>query len=287
MIIEAVKANLPNDLINQMRISKKELAKTSKTGFVNKIRATVRGRQKPSNNGRPNGQYIIEILATLRQAAPWQKMRRRQQPDRKGLIILPGDLQIQQFENRSERVIVFVVDASGSAAVARLAEAKGAVELMLANAYSKRDFVALIGFRDQFAQVLLEPTRSLVQAKKNLSSFAAGGGTPLASGLEKALKLAERSRQSSKTPVIAVLTDGKANIDLNGKPGRDAAMDDAQKVAKIARETKISTIFIDVGRKSNPKLFDLAQLMDAQYVNLPRANAKDLSQSLTNSLDNA
>jgi magnesium chelatase subunit D len=214
-------------------------------------------------------------------------MRRRQQPDRKGLIILPGDLQIQQFENRSERVIVFVVDASGSAAVARLAEAKGAVELMLANAYSKRDFVALIGFRDQFAQVLLEPTRSLVQAKKNLSSFAAGGGTPLASGLDKALKLAERSRQSSKTPIIAILTDGKANIDLNGNPGRDAAMDDAEKVAKIARETKISSIFIDVGRKSNPKLFDLAQIMDAQYVNLPRANAKDLSQSLTNSLDNA
>ena len=287
MIIEAVKANLPNDLINQMRISKKELVKTSKTGFGTKIRAKVRGRPKPAINGRPNGQDRIEILATLRQAAPWQKMRRGQQPDRKGLIILPGDLQIQQFENRSERVIVFVVDASGSAAVARLAEAKGAVELMLANAYSKRDFVALIGFRDQFAQVLLEPTRSLVQAKKNLSSFAAGGGTPLASGLEKALKLSERSRQSSKTPIIALLTDGKANIDLNGKPGRDAAMDDAQKIAKIAREAKISSIFIDVGRKSNPKLFDLAQIMDAQYVNLPRANAKDLSQSLTNSLDNA
>ena len=287
MIIEAVKANLPDDLINQMRISKKELAKTSKTGFGTKIRAKVRGRPKPAINGRPNGQDRIEILATLRQAAPWQKMRRGQQPDRKGLIILPGDLQIQQFENRSERVIVFVVDASGSAAVARLAEAKGAVELMLANAYSKRDFVALIGFRDQFAQVLLEPTRSLVQAKKNLSSFAAGGGTPLASGLDKALKLAERSRQSSKTPIIAILTDGKANIDLNGNPGRDAAMDDAEKVAKIARETKISSIFIDVGRKSNPKLFDLAQIMDAQYVNLPRANAKDLSQSLTNSLDNA
>jgi magnesium chelatase subunit D len=64
-------------------------------------------------------------------------------------------------------------------------------------------------------------------------------------------------------------------------------MDDAQKVAKIAGEAKISSIFIDVGRKSNPKLFDLAQIMDAQYVNLPRANAKDLSQSLTNSLDNA
>ena len=171
--------------------------------------------------------------------------------------------------------------------MARLAEAKGAVELMLANAYSKRDFVALIGFRGQFAQILLEPTRSLVQAKKNLSSFAAGGGTPLASGLEKALKLAERSRQSGKTPVLAVLTDGKANIDLAGNPGRNPAMDDAQKIAKVGGENKISAVFIDVGRKSNPNLSDLANLMNAQYITLPRANARDLSESLKMSLEKA
>ena len=287
MIIEAVKAKLPNDLINQLKIQNKRVANSSKTGFGYKIKAKVRGRPKPSTNGRPNGQERIEILSTLRNAAPWQKMRKIHQPDRKGLIILPGDLQIQQFHNRSERVIIFVVDASGSAAVARLAEAKGAVELMLANAYSKRDFVALIGFRGQFAQILLEPTRSLVQAKKNLSSFAAGGGTPLASGLEKALKLAERSRQSGKTPVMAVLTDGKANIDLAGNPGRDTAMDDAQKIAKISCENKISAVFIDVGRKSNPNLSDLARLMNAQYINLPRANATDLSQSLKMSLEKA
>ena len=171
--------------------------------------------------------------------------------------------------------------------MARLAEAKGAVELMLANAYSKRDFVALIGFRGQVAEILLEPTRSLVQAKKNLSSFAAGGGTPLASGLEKALKMAERSRQNGKTPVMAVLTDGKANIDLDGNPGRDKAMDDAQKIANLAHDRKISAVFIDVGRQSNPKLLDLANKMDAEYINLPRANAKDLSQSLRTSLEKA
>ena len=287
MIIEAVKAKLPSDLINHIKIQNKRAQNSSKNGFGSKIKAKVRGRPKPSTNGRPNGQERIEILSTLRNAAPWQKMRKMQQPGRKGLIILPGDLQIQQFHNRSERVIIFVVDASGSAAVARLAEAKGAVELMLANAYSKRDFVALIGFRGQFAQILLEPTRSLVQAKKNLSSFAAGGGTPLASGLEKALKLAERSRQSGKTPIMAVLTDGKANIDLAGNSGRNPAMDDAQKIAKVGCESKISAVFIDVGRKSNPNLSDLANLMNAQYINLPRANAADLSESLKISLEKA
>ena len=287
MIIEAIKAKLPSDLINNLKIQNKRVLNSSKNGFGSKIKAKVRGRPKPSTNGRPNGQERIEILSTLRNAAPWQKMRKMQQPGRKGLIILPGDLQIQQFHNRSERVIIFVVDASGSAAVARLAEAKGAVELMLANAYSKRDFVALIVFRGQFAQILLEPTRSLVQAKKNLSSFAAGGGTPLASGLEKALKLAERSRQSGKTPVMAVLTDGKANVDLAGNPGRNPAMDDAQNIAQVGFENKISAVFIDVGRKSNPNLSDLANLMNAQYINLPRANARDLSESLKMSLEKA
>ena len=287
MIIEAVKAKLPDGLINQLKVTSKGISVSRKTGFGYKIKAKERGRPRPSINGRPNGQERIEILSTLRNAAPWQKMRKGQQPDRDGIIILPGDLQIQQFDDRSERVIIFVVDASGSAAVARLAEAKGAVELMLANAYSKRDFVALIGFRGQVAEILLEPTRSLVQAKKNLSSFAAGGGTPLASGLEKALKMAERSRQNSKTPVIAVLTDGKANIDLDGNPGRDKAMEDAQKIASIARDRKISAVFIDVGRQSNPKLIDLAHKMAAEYINLPRANAKDLSQSLKTSLEKA
>ena len=78
--------------------------------------------------------------------------------------------------------------------------------------------------------------------------------------------MAERSRQNGKTPVMAVLTDGKANIDLDGNPGRDKAIDDAQKITSIARDLKISAVFIDVGRQSNPKLLDLAHKMDAEYI---------------------
>ena len=61
----------------------------------------------------------------------------------------------------------------------------------------------------------------------------------------------------------------------------------AQKIAKGGCENKISAVFIDVSRKSNPNLSDLANLMNAHYINLPRANARDLSESLKMSLEKA
>ena len=174
-------------------------------------------RPLPALIGRPNDQARIDILSSLRTAAPWQKLRRSQSPNEARIIIFPSDLHIQRFQNRSERVVIFSVDASGSAAMNRLGEAKGAVELMLAQAYSKRDYVALIGSSRWTCGYLTSPTRSLVQAKKNLAALAAGGGTPLAMGMNSALNLATVVRRSGKLPSMAFLTDGKGNIDLEGQ----------------------------------------------------------------------
>jgi len=176
-------------------------------------------------------------------------------------------------------LVIFVVDASGSAAMNRMGEAKGAVELMLAHAYTKRDYVSLIGFRDTRADVLLPPTRSLVQTKKNLAALAAGGGTPLALGIDAALALAITARRSGKAASIAVLTDGKGNIDLNGNAGRQNAMQDATLVARKALGLHIPTLFIDCGRRANPELATLADTMQGKYINLPRANAQGIFDS--------
>ena len=50
MIIEAVKAKLPDDLINQLKVTSKGVSRSSKTGSGYKIKAKVRGRPRPSIN---------------------------------------------------------------------------------------------------------------------------------------------------------------------------------------------------------------------------------------------
>ena len=108
------------------------------------------------------------LLDTIRAAVPWQKLRHAELGDKDPRMVLvrKQDLRIRRFEERAVTVSVLTVDASGSAAIARLAEAKGAVELILAQAYTKRSEVALIAFRGVGAELLLEPTRSLTRAKR-------------------------------------------------------------------------------------------------------------------------
>jgi magnesium chelatase subunit D len=110
------------------------------------------------------------------------------------------DFRVGRFEQRSQSTTIFVVDASGSSAFNRLAEAKGAVELLLADCYVRRDRVALLAFRGRGAELLLPPTRSLVRAKRSLAGLPGGGGTPLAAGIDAAAALADAVRRRGETP---------------------------------------------------------------------------------------
>jgi magnesium chelatase subunit D len=224
-----------------------------------------------------DGRARIDVVATLRTAAPWQPLRRKARPDGPRLIIHPSDIRLKRFEERSDRLVIFMVDASGSAAMARMAEAKGAVELMLAQAYAKRDQVALIGFRGESAEILLHPTRSLVQAKKHLAGLPGGGGTPLAAGLRAGLELAELGKTRGFSPALAILTDGRANIALDGSPGRSAARDDAKAMARILAAQGLRTVVIDTGQRPGREGADLSRWLGGEYLALPRADARKIS----------
>jgi hypothetical protein len=148
---------------------------------------------------------------------------------------------------------VFCVDASGSTAVSRLAEAKGAAELILAQAYVKRADVAVVAFRGEGADVLLPPTRSLTRAKRALAALPGGGGTPLASGLSLARQLGEAVAARGSTPVLVFLTDGSANIALDGTRGRSRAQEDALLAARAIAGAGHDAVVIDISPRPGPR----------------------------------
>jgi magnesium chelatase subunit D len=200
------------------------------------------------------------------------------------LLVRPSDIRLKRFVEMSDRVLIFAVDASGSAAMARLGEAKGAVELLLAQAYARRDHVALLAFRGRAAELILPPTRSLVQTKRRLAGLPGGGATPLPMGLQMALEVARQARARGMTPTIALMTDGRGNIALDGSADRTLAEMDSLRLARAIRAAGLPALVIDTANRPQAALQTLAVALDAPYIALPRADAKRLSMALGQAL---
>jgi len=287
MLVEAVKALLPPDLLAGLVPAGTTRSQTG-GGAGQKRKGNRRGRPLPSRPGRLDGRARIDLVATLRAAAPWQPLRRQATaqavPAGTHLHIRPSDIRLKRYQEQSDRLLIFAVDASGSAAMSRLNEAKGAVELLLGQAYAARDHVALIAFRGTEAELLLPPTRSLVQTKRRLASLPGGGGTPLAAGMQQAALLAEQSRAKGLTPTVVMLTDGRANIALDGSANRAAAQADAEKMAGLMTAQNIAALVIDMSNRPQEPLRALSVRLNAPYIALPRADAERLTGAVSAAL---
>jgi magnesium chelatase subunit D len=128
--------------------------------------------------------------------------------------------------------------------------------------------------------LLLPPTRSLARAKGRLAALLGGGSTPLAAGLRAALDLAEAARARGMTAALAVLTDGRANVGLDGTANRETADADALRMARAISARRVPALVVDMSQRPQPQLAELAGVMRAQYQALPRADAKRLSRSV-------
>lgn len=286
VLVEAALAALPRDLLESLAAGRAARAAKAAGGSGAEQSGNRRGRPLPSRHGALSQGARVDIVATLRAAAPWQPLRRRDSLRPGALLHIRGsDIRLRRYRETSDRVLVFAVDASGSAAFARLAEAKGAIELLLAQAYARRDHVALLSFRGSRAELLLPPTRSLVQTKRRLAGVPGGGGTPLASALQLALATALQAKARGLTPTIALLTDGRGNIALDGTADRARAEEESQRLARQLRQSGTPVIVIDVANRPQPALFALSQIMDAPYIALPRVDARRLSTVLGAALD--
>ncbi|QZO00477.1 VWA domain-containing protein [Chenggangzhangella methanolivorans] len=195
------------------------------------------------------------------------------------ILVRREDFRIQRLKERRRSLTIFVVDASGSAALHRLAEAKGAVELLLAEAYVRRDEVALIAFRGTTAELLLPPTRSLARAKRSLGELPGGGGTPLASAIDAAALLAVAARRRGDAPALVFLTDGQANVSRDGEGGRARAQEEAAQAARALKALGLKSLVIDVSPRPNPRAGELSAAMGARYMPLPSADAPALARA--------
>jgi magnesium chelatase subunit D len=282
VVLEATQAAIPTDLLARLRFAGGRLPVRTpgRAGAAQFSRR--RGRPAGTRRGELRAGARLNVIATLRAAAPWQPLRRADQPagSERRIEVRSDDFRITRFKQQARTTTLFVVDASGSAALHRLAEAKGAVELLLADCYVRRDQVALIAFRGQGAELLLPPTRSLVRAKRSLAGLPGGGGTPLAAGIEAAWALAEAVRRHGDTPVVILLTDGRANITRSGQPGRAQAAEEALTAARQLRAAGFTALLVDTSPRPQGQAEALAQAMNAQYLPLPHADAVALSRAV-------
>lgn len=282
LVLAAARAALPTALLASLAVAAREASRRGAAAEGRREgarREARRGRPIGVRAGRLHAGARLALIETLRAAAPWQRLRNGAAGTRR-LRIRPEDIRIRRYRARPGTTTIFAVDASGSAALHRLAEAKGAVELLLAECYARRDRVALIAFRGRAAEVLLPPTHALARARRSLAALPGGGATPLAAALDAALAQVEAERREGRTPLLVLLTDGRANVARDGTTGRSAGEADALAAARGLAAARITTLLVDTAPRAQPFARTLAEAMRARYLALPQADANGLSDAV-------
>jgi magnesium chelatase subunit D len=286
LLLDAVESELPENLMN-LATSAKRRGKSGSRGEALNYRhgRHIRSEQGSLKKGK------LALVSTLIQAAPFQTLRRKQvlNPHSK-LIITKDDIRIKRFRDKAGTLFVFIVDASGSMALNRMQQAKGAVTKLLQEAYIHRDQVALIAFRGKQAEVLLPPSQSVDRAKQALDVLPTGGGTPLASAMMLGLETAKQMKSKGTTQTMLVfITDGRGNIALTHT---DSDATNKQKIASeifaLAQSINIeglNSVVIDTqtGYLSRGEAQRLAEQLGGRYIYLPNAKANDIARAVKSS----
>jgi magnesium chelatase subunit D len=213
------------------------------------------GRRSRVYTERKRGRYIqarpsvgkaddLAFDATLRAAAPFQNQRTEQRK-RVAFAIRPDDYMRKVRVRRMANLVLFLVDASWSMAVAeRMSATKGAILSLLTDAYQRRDRVGLIVFQKDRATLVLPPTNSVTLARRALADIPVGGKTPLAAGLRLSYEVLRREKllHPDVLPLLIVLTDGAGNVSIGHLPPQE----EAHRMAEMLAEEHIHSVVINM-----------------------------------------
>lgn len=276
MLLETVETELP-EVLQHFALVQQRKGKSGKRGVAENLR---RGKYVRAVSGRLR-EGNLALIPTMLAAAPWQRVRHRED-HRKAFIIKKDDIRIKRFRDKAGTLFIFAVDASGSMALNRMRQAKGAVAHLLQNAYVHRDQVSLIAFRGKKAEVLLPPSQSVERAKRELDVLPTGGGTPLASALLTVWQTVSQMRAKGQTQATLVLiTDGRANVALDNTQGnREQIQKELEDLAKLLRAENIQSIVVDTQMNflTRGEAQKLAELLGGRYVYLPNARAEQIAE---------
>ncbi len=263
---------------------------------LDEIERNGSGRRSKTLSDSKKGRYVASMIpkgkvadlafdATLRAAAPFQKRRREESNDQqKALLIEKCDLREKVRETKMGNLILFVVDASGSmAAEERMCATKGAVLSLLIDAYQRRDRVGLIAFRKDAAELVLPPTNCVELAQKYLAKLPTGGRTPLAHGLKLGVDTIKFwTRDGKDIPLLVLVSDGRANVNLSGGD----PVEEAKRIAQSIASAGIQTIAVDTERGflSFGLVKQLSEAMGGKYLRLEELSAAPIVSAVKDNL---
>ncbi len=251
---------------------------------LDKMMRSYAGRRSITHTERKRGRYIqsrpangkandLAFDATVRAAAPFQSQREEiKERNKIAFAIRPADYMKKVRVRRAANLILFLVDASWSMAVAeRMTATKGAIMSLLTDAYQRRDRVGLIVFQKNLATLVLPPTNSVMLAEAALSDIPVGGKTPLSAGLMMAYEVLRKEKliHPEVMPLLIVLTDGAGNVSM----GYSSPQEEAYNIAELISMEKIHSVVINMEHAA----FDqgLAQAL-ADHLNAPCYTITDL-----------
>ncbi len=224
---------------------------------IDKLTRRQGGRRSRTRTDRKRGRYIqarpahgktsdIAFDATIRAAAPHQKDRDK---GKMAFSIRKQDLQEKVRVKKQANLVMFVVDASWSMAVAeRMMATKGAIMSLLTDAYQRRDRVGLIVFQKNQSRLVLPPTNSVELAQKALADIPVGGKTPLSAGLAMTYEVIQKDliTHPDVIPMMILLTDGAGNVAIGSLP----PLEEAHRIADRIKEAGIKSVVINMEHAS-------------------------------------